>query len=91
MFNFNIRHIFDKKHTATDELSRKFCEFPNNIDKIYKKNIDNFIDDQFNCMQICLIQINENDNEQSLKNEYFEKFQRIIYYLITLTRFNHLN
>ena len=31
------------------------------------------------------------DDEESLKNEYFEKFQKIIHYLITLTRFNHLN
>ena len=37
------------------------------------------------------MRVNENDDEQSLKNEYSEKSQRIAHYLITLTRFNHLN
>ena len=75
----------------TGKLSRKFYEFSNNIDEVYKKNINNFINDQFNCVRIYLMQVNENDDEQSLKNKYYEKFQRIICYLITLTRFNHLN
>ena len=74
MFNFNVRHVLKKKHTATDEFSRKSCELLNNIDEVHKKNIDNFIDDQLNCVRICSMQINENDDEQSLKNEYFEKF-----------------
>ena len=74
MFNFNVRHVFDKRHTATDEFSRKFCELLNDIDEVHEKNINDFIDDQFNCMQICLMRINENDNEQFLKNEYSENF-----------------
>ena len=42
-------------------------------------------------MRICSMRINENDDEQFLKNEYFKKFQRIVHYLITLVRFSHLN
>ena len=42
-------------------------------------------------MQICSMQVNENDDEESLKNEYFEKFQKIVHYLITLAKSNHLN
>ena len=42
-------------------------------------------------MRIRSMQINENNNEQFLKNEYSEEFQKIIHYLITLTRSNHLN
>ena len=37
------------------------------------------------------MRINKNDDEQFLKNEYSKKSQKIIHYLITLTRFNHLN
>ena len=59
--------------------------------KYIKKNIDDFINDQLNCVRICSMRVNENDDEQSLKNEYSEKSQRIIYYLITLVRFTHLN
>ena len=75
LFNFNVRHVLDKRHITTDELSRKFCELSNDIDKIHKKNIDNFLDDQFHCVRICSMRINEKDDEQSLKNEYSEEFQ----------------
>ena len=91
LFNFDVRHVFDKRYTAIDELSRRPRELSNDIDEIHEKNIDNFINDQFICVQICSVRINENDDEQLLKNEYSEKFQRIAHYLITLTRFNHLN
>ena len=91
MFNFNIRYVFDKKHIAADELSRKFCKFSNDINKIHEKNLDDFINDQLNCVQIYSMRVNENNNEQFLKNEYSEKFQRITHYLITLTRSNYLN
>ena len=74
LFNFNVRHVLDKKHIAADELSRKLRESSNDIDEVHEKNIDNFIDDQLNCIQICLMWINENDDEQFLKNEYSEKF-----------------
>ena len=73
MFDFNVRHVFDKKHIATDELSRRSHELSNNIDEVYKKNIDDFIDDQLNCVRIYSIRINKNDDEQFLKNEYFKK------------------
>ena len=58
----------------TDEFSRKSRELSNDIDEVYKKNIDDFINDQLNCVRICSMHINENDDEQSLKNEYSEKF-----------------
>ena len=91
LLNFNVRHVFDKRHTAADKLFRRSREFSNNIDKVHEKNIDDFIDDQFNYVRICSMRVNENDDEQSLKNEYSEKFQRVIHYLITLTRSSHLN
>ena len=56
--------------------------------KYMKKNIDDFINDQLNCVRIYSVQVNENNNEQSLKNKYSEKFQKITHYLITLTRIN---
>ena len=91
LFDFNVRHVLDKKHIATDELFRKSCELSNDIDEVHEKNIDDFIDDQLNCVRICSMRVNENDDEQFLKNQYSEKFQRITYYLITLARLNHLN
>ena len=91
MFDFNVWHVFDKRYIAADELFRRLCKLSNNIDEVHKKNIDDFIDDQFNCVRIYSMRINKNDDEQSLKNEYFKKFQRIIHYLITLARSSYLN
>ena len=91
LFDFDVRHVLDKRHTATDELSRRSRELSNDIDEVHEKNIDDFINDQLNCVRVCSMRVNENDDEQFLKNEYFEKFQRIVHYLITLTRSNHLN
>ena len=91
LFDFNVRHVLDKKHIATDEFFRRSREPSNDIDEVHEKNIDDFIDDQLNCVRVCSMRVNENDDEQSLKNEYSEKFQRIVHYLITLARPNHLN
>ena len=91
LFDFDVRHVFDKRHTVADELSRRSRELSNNIDEVHEKNIDDFIDDQLNCVRICSMRVNENDDEQSLKNEYSEKFQKIIYYLITLAKSSHLD
>ena len=55
LFNFNIRHVLNKRYTATDELSRKLRELSNDIDEIHEKNINDFIDDQFNCVRVCLM------------------------------------
>ena len=74
LFNFNVRHVFDKRHTAADELSRRSCESSNDIDEVHEKNINDFIDDQLNCVRICSMRVNENDDEQLLKNEYSKKF-----------------
>ena len=43
LFDFNVRHVLDKKYTATNELFRKFHDLSNNIDKVYTENINDFI------------------------------------------------
>ena len=63
LFDFDVRHVLDKKHTATDELSRRLCEFSNDIDEVHEKNINDFIDDQLNCVRIYSMRVNENDDE----------------------------
>ena len=74
LFNFKVRHVLDKKYTATDELFRRLYKLSNDIDEVHKKNINDFIKNQFNCVRVCSMQVNKNDNEQFLKNEYSEKF-----------------
>ena len=91
LFDFDVRHVLDKRHTAADELSRRPRGPSNDIDEVYEKNIDDFIDDQLNCVRVCSMRVNENDDEQPLKNEYSEKSQKVTHYLTTLARPNHLN
>ena len=45
LFDFDVKHVFDKKHTTVDDLSRRLRDFSNDIDKTHEKNIDDFIDE----------------------------------------------
>ena len=42
-FDFDVKHVFDKKHTIVDDFSRRFQNFLNDINEIHEENIDNFI------------------------------------------------
>ena len=79
-----MKHVFDKKHTIADDLSRRFRNSLNDIDEVYKKNIDDFINEQLNYIRVCFISVNEVKKKLSLKRSYFEKSQRITRYLIIL-------
>ena len=91
LFNFDIKHIFDKKYTIANDFSRRFWNLLNNIDEIHEKNIDDFIDKQLNCVRVCFVNVNETEKKLSLKKSYFEKSQRIARYLIILIWFNKMN
>ena len=80
-----MKHVFDKKHTIVDDFSRRFRNFLNDIDETHEKNIDDFIDEQLNCVRVCSVSVNEVEKKLSLKENYFEKSQRIARYLIILT------
>ena len=55
--------MFEKKHIVVNNLSRRFRKSLNNIDKIHEKNIDDFIDKQFNCVRVYSVRINKKENE----------------------------
>ena len=86
-----MKHVFDKKYTAANNLFRRFWDFLNDIDEIHEKNIDDFIDEQLNCVRICFVSVSETEKKLSLKKNYFEKSQRIAKYLIILIWFNKMN
>jgi hypothetical protein len=44
LFDFDIRHILEIKHTAANGFSRRFRTKSDNDDEENKINIDNFID-----------------------------------------------
>ena len=63
---------------------RRSRDFFNNVDKIYKKNIYNFINAQLNCVRVFSIKLEEKDLKLFLKTCYFKEFQKIIVYLTFL-------
>ncbi len=68
--------MFDRKYTTINKLSKKLRELFNNIDKINKKDIDNFINSQLNCVCVCFAQITIlKKNENIFENKYFDKFK----------------
>ena len=79
-----MKHVFNKKHTTADDLSRQFRNFSNDIDEVHKKNIDDFINEQLNCVRVYSMSVNETEKKLSLKKNYFEKLQRIARYLTIL-------
>ena len=80
-----MKHVLDKKHTVVDDFSQRSRDFLNDIDETHEKNIDDFIDEQLNCVRVCSVSVNEVEKKLSLKENYFEKSQRIARYLIILT------
>ena len=79
-----MKHVFGKKHTIANDFSRRLRNFLNDINEIYKENIDDFINEQLNCVRVCSVNVNEIEKELSLKRSYFKKSQRIARYLIIL-------
>ena len=77
--------MYLKRNTATDEFFRRFRNFINNVDEVHEQNIDDFINNQFNCIRVCLVKINEKENKQLLKDKYSEKSQKVVQYFIILS------
>ena len=90
-FNFDMKHVFGKKHIIANDFSWRSWNLLNDIDEIHEKNIDDFIDKQLNCVCVCFINVNEIEKKLSLKKSYFEKSQKIARYLIILIWFNEMN
>ena len=79
-----MKHVFDKKHTIANDFFRRFQDFLNDIDEIHEENIDDFINEQLNCVRVCSVNVNETEEKLLLKKNYSEKSQRIARYLIIL-------
>ncbi len=86
LFNFDVHHIFNRKHNAFNELSRKLRESSDDEDETYEKDINDFIDAQLNFIHLCSVSIVVEENMSILKDSYSEHFKKIACYLIFLSR-----
>jgi hypothetical protein len=85
-FDFEIRHVSDIKYTAANDLFRKSLS-SNDLKKVVeKKDIDDWIDAQLNCVRVFSVSIAEKESSFILIFEYSEKSQKIVVYLFTLRK-----
>jgi len=86
LFNFDIHYVFNCKHSALNELSRKLRESSDDEDETHEKDINDFIDAQLNFIHLCSVNIIVEEDMTILKDSYSEHFKKIAYYLIFLSR-----
>jgi len=86
LFDFDVHHVFDRKHSALDELSRRLRESSDNEDETHEKDINDFIDAQLNFIHLCSVSIVVKEDMSILKDSYSEHFKKIAHYLIFLSR-----
>ncbi len=86
LFDFDVYHVLNHKHSALDELLRRFKESSNDEDETHEKDINDFIDAQLNFIHLCSVNIIVEENMLILKDLYSEYFKKITHYLIFLLR-----
>ncbi len=85
LFDFDVYHILDCKHSTLNELSCRLRESSDNEDEIHKKDINDFIDAQLNFIHLCSVNIVVEKDMSILKDLYSEYFKKIAHYLIFLS------
>jgi hypothetical protein len=65
LFNFEVRYVSGIKYITVDGLSRRPRTASDNIDEIYKEDIDNFIAVELNTLSIQSILV----TDESVVNE----------------------
>ena len=89
-FNFDVRHVSDKKHEAVDKFSRRFRTASNDIDEINEIDIDDFINVEINCVRIAFIEVTA-ANERVFLSKYSNESKRIVVWLTILSKFANIN
>ena len=83
-----------RKNVAADRLSRQLQTESDDIDKMYKQDINDFVDAELGALLIVLIQTDElEDNivaENVLEDGYLDDSQKIVQYLTTLQRLDRI-
>jgi hypothetical protein len=86
LFDFEVRHVLDIKHTAANDLFKKSSSF-NDLKKVAEeKSIDDWVNIQFDCVRVFFVSIVEKESSFILIFKYFEKSQKIAVYLFTLRK-----
>ncbi len=90
-FDFEVRHVFDIKHIAANNLFRKSSSFNDLKEVAEKKNMNDWVNTQLNYVRVFSISIAEEESSFILTFKYFEKSQKIVVYLFTLRKFSEMS
>ena len=89
LFDFEVRHVPGRRHTAADGLSRRPRTESDDIDELYETDIEDFIDVELGTLSIATIQAedcNQVIEGNILEGGHSEDSQKIAQYLTTLKR-----
>jgi hypothetical protein len=86
LFDFEIRHISDIKHTVADDLFKKSFSSNDLKKAAEEKSIDDWVDAQLSCVRVFFVSIVEEESSFILIFKYSEKSQKIAIYLFTLRK-----
>jgi hypothetical protein len=94
LFDFEVRHVPGRKHTAADGLSRRPRTESDNVDEQYKTDIEDFIDAELGALSIAPVQagIDEDSSDGReepdgiLEDGYSKDSQKIALFLTTLRK-----
>src|SRR5580700_10075875 len=57
LFDFEVRHVPERKHTTADGLSRRLCTASDDTDDSFEEDIEDFIDAELGALSIALIRV----------------------------------
>ena len=86
LFDFDVKHVPGKKHTAADGLSRRPSAAGEGLED---QDIDDFVDAQLACIEVCSGRMVRGDHMNEiriLKESYSARSEQIAQYLTTLKR-----
>jgi hypothetical protein len=90
LFDFEVRHVPGRKHTAADGLSRRPRTRSDDVDECYETDIEDFIDAELGALSIAPVraggQEEETAEEKVLEEGYSEDSQKIARFLTTLRK-----
>ena len=87
LFDFSIKYVPGKKHSAADDLSQKS---ENLLSNEKTNTVNDFIDLQLNSIQICSVSVEKSLKSAVLKNDYSEELIRIAVFFISLQQLLNL-
>lgn len=91
LFDFDVRHVSGKSHTAADGLSRRPSTGKDYKDTEEEIDIEDFLDAELGCIAVDLALTDDSEEIPVLEGKFSEESIQIATYLTTLRRPTQMN